>query len=536
MSEIYSIHTFMFPFRWDYVSSDKPKENDSYSKRTKLSDFDRVFSACKTLERRPFIIGDDNPNFNEYTYFHEYARKALYDIGNISNTPDKNEVLYYDKDGIAGDFFNIEIKDGKKYELFPNNICVHIYSTGIGILSYNLSNLNYNNENDILEINEYGRRIYPQFLSMNDVRITQGAFLANKISGKIGNIFFEEDFTQYNNSVGVDSTFLPPDHIKKIFGFEGQEAESIKQSFVFRKSHEQKGNIRISKLTDDRMFFLSYFKNPDKVNELAQPLSEESKESGYKYLTDGFWYAFLFGDKNKNDISVKNISFQKAEIERVTYDRWLDQKNIDIKNQIKDNDQKDGVLYGMSRDSFVCIGSWFLLPIHMTTMYYQMAILCLAQRASVLRFSYEVSLITDQLEENKDATRDIKDLYKNYIQFINKIYFREVTSQLQGIEMYNQFQNVMGLEKDVKDLDSEIRELHTYISMVEQSNLSKVAVWFLPAGVLVGILGMNTFSDRTFRFETTDIDWLSIGWIAAVIVLSALFTYAMINYFNRKTR
>ena len=169
-------------------------------------------------------------------------------------------------------------------------------------------------------------------------------------------------------------------------------------------------------------------------------------------------------------------------------------------------------------------------------MYYQMAILCLAQRASVLRFSYEVSLITDQLEENKDATRDIKDLYKNYIQFINKIYFREVTSQLQGIEMYNQFQNVMGLEKDVKDLDSEIRELHTYISMVEQSNLSKVAVWFLPAGVLVGILGMNTFAEGTFRFETNDIDWLSIGWIVIVIVFSVLFTLTMIQYFNRKTR
>ncbi|HLO54802.1 MAG TPA: hypothetical protein VK169_10960 [Saprospiraceae bacterium] len=536
MSEKYSLHTFMFPFRWDYVSSDKPKENDSYSKRTKLSDFDRVFTTCETLKRNEFKIELDNENFNEYTYFHEYARKALYDIGNVNNTPDKNEVLYYDKDGIPGDILSIEIKDGKQYDLFPDNICLHIYSTGIGILSYNLSNYKYNNEEDILNINEFGRRIYPQFLAMNDVKMTKDSFLANKISGNIGHIAFEEDFNQYKNSIELESTFLPPDHIKKIFGYKGQENESTNQAFVFRKSHERKGNIRISKLTDDRMFFLSYFKSAEKVNKLAKPISGNNEKIEYEYLTDGFWYAYVFGDKNKNDITVKNVNFQKEEIRRLTYDRWLDQKNIDIKNHIKDNDQKDGVLYGMSRDSFVCVGSWFLLPIHMTTMYYQMAILCLAQRASVLRFSYEVSLITDQLEENKDATRDIKDLYKNYIQFINKIYFREVTPQLQGIEMYNQFQDVMGLEKDVKDLDNEIRELHTYISMVEQSNLSKVAVWFLPAGVLVGILGMNTFAEGTFRFETNDIDWLSIGWIVAVILFSGLFTLAMIQYFNRKTR
>ncbi len=525
MSEIHSIHTFMFPFRWDYIRSIKPKECDSYSERTNLSDFDRVFSSCNTLRRNIFQIDSDNENYNEYTYFHEHARKALYDIGNVTNSVNKNEVVYYDLDGGSDDLFCIELIDGKSYQLKIDNVCLHIYSTGIGILSLNLSNFKYEKAEDIIIINGYGRRIYPQFLKNNNLKSTKKTLLADRIHGKIGKIIFDEDFSQYENSISTESTFLPPDFIKKIFGYQGQEEESTSRSFVFRKSHERKGNIRISKLTDDRMFYLCYYKNSKIANQLAKKEKSVDTEK-FEYLGDSYWYAYVFGDTNVKDITIKNKSLQEDLIAKSSYSRWVDYKN---------QGGYDGSLFGMTRDSFVCIGDWPELIIQMQTMYYQMAILCLAQRASVLRFSYEVSLITDQLEENKDATRDIKDLYKNYIQFINKIYFREVTSQLQGIEMYNQFQNVMGLEKDVKDLDSEIRELHTYISMVEQSNLSKVAVWFLPAGVLVGLLGMNTYSDDVFKLEY-EFNSQAWAWIGIVVFISISSVVLLTKVFNRKIR
>lgn len=525
---IISLHTFMFPFRWDYIPSDKSKEDYSYSKRTRLSDFDNVFSSCKTLERRPFVIGNDNENYNEYTYFHEFARKALYDGGNVSGTIDKNEVLYYDKDGSIGDIFSISIKGGKQYDLFPDNICLHIYSTGIGIMSFNLSNENYKNEDDILIINEYGRRIYPQFMAKNNIDITKATFLADKICGKIGHISFEEDFVQYNTPIELESTFLPPDHIKKIFGYVGQEKESKSKAFVFRKSHEHKGAIRISKVTDDRMFFLCYYKNAVKANSLGA-----IKKKQFEYLSDGFWYAFTFGDKDKSDVTIKNNELQAKHMLRHTYSRWEETYSIDTKNKL--SQIKNSTLFGMTKDSFVCIGDWFMLPVHMTTMYYQMAMLSLAHRASVLRFSYEVANITNHLEDNKDATQDIKDLYKNYIQFINKIYFREVTSQLQGIEMYSQFRDVMNIEKDVTDLDNEIKELHTYVSMVEQSNLSRTAVWFLPVGVLVGLLGMSTFSTGAFTFSNK-FDTQSWAWLGIVLILSIASVWILTKYLNRKSR
>ncbi len=523
----------MFPFRWDYLSKDAREEDLSYSSRTHLSDFDRLFSECNTLKRKPFLISNDSENFNEYTYFHEYVRRALYDTGSNGKDINDNEVLYYDLDGSLEDYYRIDLLDGTSYTLHPESFCLHVYSTGIGIITFNLRNDQHTAPEDILKINEFGRRIYPQFIAGNSLYNTKSTFLADRISGKMGLLEFNEDFSPYLSPLHVHNTFLPPDHILKIFGYRGNERDNQSKSFVFKREYHRKGNVRIRKLTDDRMFFMCYYNNPMLANSLAK-IGMGALDNEFAYLHDGFWHAFVFGDKNSRDITVKNEKFQEKLMGKHTYDRWINCEAIDKRNGL--DYIKAGTLYGMSRDSFVCLGGWNLLAIHMTTMYYQMAILCLAQRSSVLRFSYEVGLITNQLEKNKDATKDIKDLYKNYIQFINKIYFREVTSQIQGIEMYNQFQEVMGLEKDVKDLDNEIKELHTYISMVEQSNLSKVAVWFLPAGVIVGILGMNTFTEDTFRFNSKMPDWIGIGWILAVVLVSTLCVMILNKYFNRKIK
>lgn len=496
-----SLHTFMFPFRWDYIAENKAKEKIPYSKRTRLSDFDRVFSACNTLKRTQYMIGDNRAKYNGYTYFHTFVRKALFYTGEYAL--DKHTVLYYELDGLEDDKFHIDIKGIQTYSLDFESVCLHIYNTGVGVLTFNLENNDYKEKEHILRINEFGRRIYPQFLGEDGVASTQNVFLAQSIRGSLANkIVFEEDFRQYNGKINTKSTFLAPDFIKKIFGYRGQEREGDGNvPFVFSRPHEAKGKIRISQVTDDRMFFVSYYENGGLANELAL----KDDKGNYKYLLDNFWYGFLFGDKDMKDVTIKNDEMQIEHVKHHSYSRWIDYKQ---KNGL------NGSLFGMTRDSFVCIGGFFMLPIHMKTMYYQMSVLCLVQRASVLRFAYEVSNITELLNENGNITPRIKDLYKNYIEFINKIYFREVTPQIQGIEMYNQFQQAMNLKQEVENLDGEIQELHTYVSMDEQDKLSKVAIWFLPAGVVIGLMGINAFTnmdfDITFTFSAKAW-WLLIG-------------------------
>ncbi len=481
----HSIHTFMFPFQWDYLSKN-PKHNIAYNDRTQLRDFDRLFTANSCLKRKLFQIDDSAEKYSEYTYFYPFVRKALY------HTKDDDFMHYYELEEEGG-VYNIEHKSDKGIRTFTlklDNICMHVFDTGVGVLTFNLSNYNYPDKEDILIINEYGRRIYPQYLIPGNAK-TQGAkgsFLANRIYGHLGDFSFEDNFEQYEDPIKNNACFLPPQHIRNIFGYSiNERIGDYGNNFVFRGDDERKNTIRIRQITDDRMFFLCYYNNGELVNSMAKKNNNSDSEIRYeyKYELDEFWYSFVYGDGGSP--TVKEDRFQREQILKCTYTRWLDYK--------RKSSYIDGTLFGITKDSFVCLGSWDQLEKHMQTMYYQMAVLCLVQRASILRFSYEITQITHFIFNKKvDLSKQIKEIYENYIIFLNRIYFREVTSQIQGIELYSMFQAAMNLEKEVKDLDGEIQELFEYQNMQEQRKLNKIATLFLPITLITSFLGMNTFT------------------------------------------
>lgn len=481
----YSIHTFMFPFQWDYLSKD-PKRNIAYNDRTRLSDFDRLFSANSCLKRKLFQVDDSASKYSEYTYFYPFVRKALY------HTNDDDFMRYYELEEENG-IYNIDYNSGESIRTFSlklDSICLHVFDTGVGVLSFNISNYNYPDKEDILIINDYGRRIYPQYLSNEGSKKNQGvkgSFLADKIYGHLGDFSFEDNFEQYEDPIENNACFLPPQHIRNIFGYSiNEKIGDYGKDFVFRDEEERKKAIRIRQITDDRMFFLCYYNNSNIVNSLAKKSKDAASEICYDFELDPFWYSFVHGDKGAP--TVKEDRFQQNQILKCTYTRWLDYKS-------KDPDC-DGTLFGITKDSFVCLGAWSELEKHMVTMYYQMAVLCLIQRASVLRFSYEITQITHSIFNKKvDLSKQIKEIYENYIIFLNRIYFREVTSQIQGIELYTMFQEAMNLEKEVKDLDNEIQELFEYQNMQEQRRLNKIASLFLPITLITSFFGMNTFDD-----------------------------------------
>lgn len=519
-TKLYSYHTFMFPFQWDFIEHQRINQYSSYSARTNMKQFDKIFSKISELKKTPFQINNSSEKYNEFTYFHPFVRKALF------YTNDNDLMYYYELEENDGEF-NIEYfidrtKNTKRtLNLKFDSICMHLYETGVGVVSYNISNFNYPEKEDILKINEFGRRIYPQYLKNDDRLASKGTFLPEKISGKIGNLTFSDDFSSYNSSLTIDSVFLPPDHIKKVFGYKGNDKLGDNgMTFVFRDEDERKGTVRIKQITDDRMFFLCYYENADLVNKLANKKNKEKnikpKEIIYSYELDSFWYAYTFGDKDDKDPTIKDDKLQYEQINQHSYSRWIDYKS---KNDF------NGSLYGMTKDSFVCLGGWDELAKHMQSMYYQMAILCLVQRASILRFSYEVTQVTNYVfGKRNNAFLPIKELYENYIKFINQIYFREVTAQIQGIEMYAKFQDAMGLEKNVKDLDGEVEELFHYLDIIEQRKLNKTANLFLPIAVLTAFLGMNTFNEDLLKIPISTI----IPFIQSTIPLSAIINLGLL--------
>jgi len=173
---------------------------------------------------------------------------------------------------------------------------------------------------------------------------------------------------------------------------------------------------------------------------------------------------------------------------------------------------------------------------HLQSMYYKMAELCLLQRATILSFSNEVTVVGDLInKKSKDnsLTERIKSLYKHYLLFVNKIYFREITAQEQGIEMYDMMQSALRIPQEVKSLDYEIDELNR-LSKIEHDiaeqaemkeltkqaeKLSKIVVAFLVPTLIIGLLTMKPMPDLVdipkFLFSTNFVwpFWISLVFI-----------------------
>jgi len=407
-NETISHHIFMLPFTY----TDKKK----VLKNFKGNKFEEVTS------------------YNEQAYFHKFFINSMF----------KNCEIYENKD-----FKHFTIKKSQEYILNVEKLSLRIFDDfKVGILSFHLENRSYKETQEILEINDYGRRIYPEYL--------------------------DED-----NSCNVVAEYIKLDGISEDFKSKNRDnTPKISQMITHLV-----GDIQAA--VDDRMFTISYFNNPKFVN--------ETKEN---YLCHDKWYEYVFVDGDGK--TVQSQSMQEELIQKATYDRWRDY----------------GTLYGMSKYSFVCLAeSGFPLK-YMKTMYFSMFSLLLMIRATLLKFADDVSNIAKDID-TKDIVSHVNDIYKNYIKFINKYYFREITAKDQGLELYEKALDILKVERDVKDLDREIAELFKYVELQSEKKsaeenkkinkkLEKIQLIggvFLGASVLTGFFGMNVGNtDNSFSW------------------------------------
>lgn len=511
---VYSRHIFIFPFQWDYIAHSSGKGDSPYRERTSLEAFDRVFSEVSPLKRIYFEIDTCAEHYSEYVYFHPFVRPALF-------ATKENESVYCYELAEPGGSYNIKVRgDAEPYQLVLEKVSVQVFDTGVGVMSFFLRNEKHPNQEDILRINDFGRRIYPQFMAQDDPLAAKNVFLADSISGQLGELNFHDDFKQYTEPIDHRGVFLPPDHIRQIFGYKPTDRVGDSYCrFVFRDCDERKEKIRISPVMDDRMYFLSFYKNETLVGDLKpSSIGIYNYESGEMKR---FWSQYLFGDGKYPGLS--NDDLMLSETRRCTYNRWVG----------------EGSLMGITRDSSVFLSTWPILEGHFMTMYYRMAVLCLVQRASVLRFRGEVTYLTGQIRKRRrQMSQNIKELYEHYIRFINEIHFREVSSQIQGIEMYRLFQQNMGITDDVKALEEELSKLFDYLDVDEQGRLNRIANIYLPLGLLTGVLGVNTFVEKGIFLRLLQnrpvSSWLLGDFVTLLVIFLCLFFPIRYYYLTSK--
>ena len=487
----HSYHIFMFPFQWKINGMEK----EILSKQI---NFDSIRFAKDANWERVILPTDEKEwqdLYNEKNYYYKFVHNALYDNGKQRN----NLVRHYERVEPK----HREVKycidcSGKTYELNVDSINLNLYSTGVGLLSFYLRNEQYPLLEDVLKINQYGRRVYPPFY----YAIISRSEIANSISinGLNGR---EKGYSEDFNGYDVTQDNQPSE-------------------MIIGMIREVATNITVDSVIDDRMYVVSWYKNNEWICRLC-----DAKEE--KYLDDHDWYRFVFVD---NELpTCQNDDMMHKLLEKATYKRW----------------QKWHSLYGVSRYSLVMAtnagDSEKYLYDYFETEYARMTELILVQKASVLRFSSEVTNISE-LSNDKHLVNKVDSLYKEYIRFVNQIHFREVTAQDQGIEMYNMLNETMGLKEQVEKLDEEIEELYNYVSLTQDkmvnrtmSLLTWIATIAVPITVVASIFGMNAIAFNGDENGTLTASYNHFGWqfsILMVFTIIVILSIVLINYKRKR--
>lgn len=537
----FSKHIFMFAFKWNYMDSSsnhKYKRYRHFSDKVNLQKFDDKIKALiktrtcpnektireeKAWEKETF---KENRilDYNEYTYYYHNVRDAIYGDNKRIHADEKKVNIYHynlTKDDNAQYIIKALLKNKqllecgeqgyteKEYILDLIKIELKVYDTGVGILSFFTENYIEPSLEAVNRINDYGRRIYPQFIEKQDnvppTQKTKETFLASQHILKLGVDETNHYIETYSSDYEVEGNRIS----NIIMGLLGESFKTGKNAL---RNHSE-NVITVSPLIDDRMFVICFYANKELADRLKQTEKIDNKDY-YSYIKNDKWYEYIFMEKEKN---CQSKWMMQDILKQHTYERWIDY----------------GTLYGMSYCSFVCLtdGSEFgirNISVHMTTIYYQMMCLVLAQKASILRFEDE---LTDISNHSKDIPIEaVEKVYQNYLQFINGIYFREVTAQDQGIELYAMAQNLMRIDIDVRELKEEIGQLFQYVSLRadKETNRAINSLTYLNTLILVpslvtGFFGMNIFGDRMREAWSISnykslVIWACI-WIIAVGIL-----------------
>jgi len=454
-----SYHIFYFPFRWENAAN----KNYLFSELTDL--YAIPINAHTNWLRNPEIVKEQEEEqlYTEKNFYYEFVHPVLYDNGKKDSIlhhyerkePQQHEVSYC-----------ICVK-GRTYQLKVDAINLNLYATGVGMLTFYLKNeiVDQQEPLDILTINQYGRRIYPPFFGDIEGKFETADFL--QVQGLNGEpTIYKEDFSSYKTH---KKTWKPA-------------------CFILNLIADLSENLQILPVIDERMFVNCWYAN-DKLTDF---FSKDKKSLEQFFLdeeeTKDFWYKYVYVDASNP--SCKNEEMRLSLLTKQTYIRW----------------KNDGMLYGASRYSFVFLTNTTafqtdVLAIYMRTVYSRMVEHILVQRASRLRFSDEVARVCCFFKDrnfNKIFIEQISSIYKEYIRFINQVHFQEVTSQDQGIELYELLYKTLSIEKHVKELETEIAELNQYVNLLDDKIrnrnaelLNYIAAIFLPASIIFGLFSAN---------------------------------------------
>lgn len=487
MNNKISTHIFMLPIKWN--SENKLNDLDVFEEALKNNKYNWIKKEYElSLENENscwninFIDLNNNSKvdenqkieqtiseYNTMQYYYPEVQQIIFDQITNKNLKEERKVSNYE----------LEFKTAKycinttnnHYELELNKIKLAVYPTGVAILTFIVVNNKYETMDEILEINQRGRRVKWPFIGIDEdeneinFNLSESNLVANQLkinfeTPELDDIDGKIEFNKVIDKKDSNKIYVLP--INNIIS----ELLGSKFKLKNKKANDNSvSEIEYDLVIDDRMYVVSSCFN----NKIYRNI--------LNYKESKHWYKYIFVDE-KGDTGLNEEFVQKL-IEKHTYLRWK------------------AHVFGISNYSFVCVGSKNgfnenVIDNHITGMYYEMAVIHLMQKASLQKFSEELSRCTN--------LKGFLETQKKYLYFLDNYCFEDLTAQEQGIELFNMIKDITQIQSKIDIVNSKINQTSEFYQNEKNQEVSKKINFLTGIATVIGVLSYYE-SIRTSYFE-----------------------------------
>ncbi len=525
----HSYHTFLCPFI--YEEENKDIGNLVKNKYNKYWEYEASFKR----ESGPLIKSNDGDigeedllRYAEYHYFMPAAQELLFNIDEKETKRGKkedNSILFEHKHVKSEQPSQMSITiSGREYKLRIDSIRLSIYpQMHIGVLSIELENYLYDSIDDIIKINEFGRRVFSPAIQRNEKNNSKFDGLPLMVPSKIEIILSDKKTIEKQNENRAPEDFGRTQELIEKILYGEQAAKEIEES------------LKINPAIDDRMFVVSLVRKDD-----YKPIQKRLDNKTYCYMDQGSdaakdLYRLIFLESG---LSCQNTVMLQDKLKEHVYPRWTDY----------------GTVHGVTEYSMVCLTSEdedrkndTINPF--LTTYVDMVKLALVQRTAIINLEHKASKISEEIkisdeDDNlNDLVKNSQELWKKYIKFQNEFYMPEVTFQEQGVEIYDILKKSLRLEELNRYLEDELNDFHALTEMqdsnrreeaINQREVLNTAINLIAVvGTTVAIVSMaqDYINDLLGNFNI-----LTFGVGFFVVLLINIFTIFVLNTFREKRK
>lgn len=564
MSKHESWHLFIAPLYIEKASSTNP--HDAFEEVENLKKSIMNDSHFKLKERRFHI---ETPNdYNVFQYFFDDARRSIFWFDeqadneekgaiqfrlNVTDRPYKQEdaepigellLRIYESDknpdsSKHGEFDKTKAVLTDEIQLELMDVDIMLYQFNVGHVSFLCRYIHPGEGPDqeenfykyILMINDRMRRLYLHWLSKG-LENSAPDDLEGRICAQVDGRAPYHDVRiavrdKYCNKSYTEADIIEEDYSACLV-YEELDVSGVNRPVLLEAAlggmEKRKLGCSFELLEDNRMFTAAYIL-PKHLDAFLNVFNMEDVSS----LNESErWHKLLTVDTPKNSMITNNDAVRLETIKNSTYVRWLDSDDVG-----------NTTLFGYTKHSFIMVGDRTnfhfknVVKLNFLHQYSEMARLVLAQTAAVHRFGRVIYDLSGKISTPKAAKdfgmdqktfREVSEFKQNFNDFVNRLFFKEITSQIQGGELYKLLQGKQEINSYMNELKEEINQLSDHLEMLQRQSQEKSIHLLTQTTIILGVLTFITgfYGTNFLAIENGRMimDIRAFGFFGIVLVLS----------------